>query len=113
MFSKNKNGCFDCDKCPRNNDPKLGRFCHLWWETQWTNASGETRIEKTCGLRQLPLYLTEVIKASNRPAAAVESMRNEMSRGLFAIAQATQEAGQSQSVIGDDMPHRAISYVTE
>jgi hypothetical protein len=37
---------------------------------------------------QLPLYLTEVIMASNRPAAAIESTRNEIADGLSRIATA-------------------------
>ena len=91
MFRKNKNGCFDCDKCPRNHDPAQGRFCVMWWETVQTNIqTGETKTLKSCGFTQLPIYLVEVIKASNRPAAAVESMRNDTYRGLMAIAQAAQ-----------------------
>lgn len=80
MFSsgKNKNGCFDCDNCPRTSDEKLSRFCVVWWEYSQINSSGEQRTVKECGFRSLPIFLTEVIKASNRPAAAVESIRNSL-----------------------------------
>ena len=79
MFSsgKNKNGCFDCDHCPRTSDEKLPRFCVMWWEYTQMNDKGDQRTIKECGFRSLPLFLTEVIKASNRPAAAIESMRDE------------------------------------
>ena len=73
-FSKN---AFNCQKCPGKGGDD---GCPVWWETIWEQASGETKIVKGCGFEQLPMYLTEVVKASNRPAAAVESMRNEMAK---------------------------------
>jgi hypothetical protein len=89
MFSKNKNGCFDCDRCPKNSDPAQGRHCVMWWETVHTNVqSGEIKTVRSCGFTQLPLYLVEVIKAANRPAAAIESTRNEIARGLAKVASA-------------------------
>lgn len=60
--------------------------CPLWWVTRWTNGSEEKEIAQ-CGLVQLPHYLTEVIKASNRPAAAIESTRNEIAVGLARVAE--------------------------
>lgn len=69
---------FQCKKCPENNGPD---GCPMWWETVWENAQGgETKLIKACGYTQLPLYLTEVIKASNRPAAATEGLRNQVAR---------------------------------
>ena len=47
--------------------------------------TGETRIERMCGWTAMPIFLTEVIKASNRPAAAVESTRNEIAAGLAEV----------------------------
>lgn len=72
-------GAFDCKNCPGNNDPSKGRACPGWWETTFESISDPQNVkyEKSCYLTQLPIYLTEVIRASNRPAAAVESMRNE------------------------------------
>lgn len=66
---------FNCKKCPECNDEK---GCPMWWETVWEKPDGEVKIIKACGYTQLPLYLIELIKASNRPAAAVESIRNEL-----------------------------------
>ena len=39
-------------------------------------ATGEDKLVKDCGYKLMPTMLVEVIKASNRPAAAVESLRN-------------------------------------
>lgn len=46
----------------------------------------ETKVQRDCLFRLLPVFLIEVIKASNRPAAAIESTRNELITGLGAIA---------------------------
>lgn len=50
----------------------------MWWEFL-AQPVGQTQseIKKMCGYQALPIFLTEVISASNRPAAAVESLRNE------------------------------------
>ncbi len=79
---------FDCARCPG----KAGDGgCPAFWSTVHENPqTGETKVINACGFEQLPLYLIEVIKASNRPAAAVESMRNEMVKGLGAIAHGVQ-----------------------
>lgn len=74
--------------CPETADTAQKRYCPWWWETVQTNALGEQRVLRSCGVTQLPTYLIEVIKASNRPAAAVESVRNELAVGLSRIAQA-------------------------
>lgn len=75
--------------CPENSDPQRGTYCPCWWETLHTNvATGEEKFVKSCAWGQLPLYLIEVIKASNRPAAAIESTRNEIAEGLTRVAQA-------------------------
>jgi len=79
---------FQCQQCPRNNDPERGRSCPAWWEWTAENpATGETRIVRQCGWQAMPIFLTEVIKASNRPAAAVESVRNELASGLGRVAE--------------------------
>lgn len=77
---------FQCTQCPQNNDPARGRSCPTWWE--WTAehlGTGESRIVKQCGWTAMPIFFTEVIKASNRPAAAVESTRNEIATGLAEV----------------------------
>ena len=79
---------FNCKRCPQSNDD---RGCPVWWETVWEAPSGETRTIRSCGFTQIPLYLTEVIKASNRPAAAVEGVRNETAEGFERIVAGLQE----------------------
>lgn len=71
---------FNCKKCPERNDEQ---GCPVWWEVVECNLqTQEERLVKACGFSLLPKYLTEVIKASNRPAAAVESCRNEIAQGF-------------------------------
>lgn len=83
----NHEAAFQCRQCPQNNDPTRGRSCPAWWEWASENtATGETRVERMCGWQGMPIFLTEVIKASNRPAAAIESTRNEIAGGLSRIA---------------------------
>lgn len=85
----NHTAAFQCAACPRNNDPKAGPSCPAWWEWASENVgTGEARIEKMCGLTAAPIFLTEVIKASNRPAAAIESTRNEIAQGFSKVVPA-------------------------
>ena len=82
-YSKN---ALNCARCPGKRGDG---GCPMWWESQFTNGAGDVRYVKSCGFEQLPQYLIEVIKASNRPAAAIESTRNEIAEGLARIAGAT------------------------
>lgn len=75
---------FECKKCPQRNDAE---GCPAWWEWVETNPiTGEERLRKDCGWRAMPAFLTEVIKASNRPAAAIESARDEIAKGFGRVA---------------------------
>lgn len=72
--------------CPRTSDPKADAFCPFWAEhgVVWTNTrSGEEQVEH-CGARMLVPGLIETIKASNRPAAAIERAGNDMA-GLAGV----------------------------
>ncbi len=71
-MAKYSKDAFNCHKCPEKG-------CPMWWTTIWSDGKNEKIIE-SCGYEQLPQYLTEVVKASNRPAAAVESLRNELKK---------------------------------
>ena len=66
---------FKCKKCPESNGVN---GCPMWWEYMQTNGLGQEKIEKSCGYQALPMFMIEVIKASNRPAEEIGSMRNEM-----------------------------------
>ena len=75
---------FKCKKCPQSNGEK---GCPMWWEFMALDiASGKEELKKMCGYAALPTFLTAVIEASNRPAAAIESTRNEIAKGLKKVA---------------------------
>lgn len=79
--TKNTNRCSDC---PGRNDEE---GCMWWWEWVETNTSnGQERLRKQCGKQAMQVFMVEVIKASNRPAAAVESTRNEIVKGFDRLA---------------------------
>lgn len=83
---------FKCHKCPEDNSAK---GCPMWWEISETEElTGQTRIRKACGYVLMPTYFQMMIRASNRPAAAENSTRNELSRkmgeGFDKIAQVLQ-----------------------
>jgi hypothetical protein len=76
----------NCRRCPQRNDE---HGCPWWWELMEANvATGEERLTKGCGKALLPRLMVEVIKASNRPAAAVESCRNEIAGGFAQVVAA-------------------------
>lgn len=77
--------------CPRNNDPEKGKYCPAWTEYMETNQSTqEERLQKECLFTAMPKFMIHTLQAANRPAAAVESMRNEMAEGLGRIGQAAE-----------------------
>jgi hypothetical protein len=86
----NYSRAWHCDKCPQTNNDD---GCPCWIEYMQSNPSGDERLKKECLFQALPIFLIEVIKASNRPAAAIESMRNETVIGLDAITQAVLLSG--------------------
>ena len=81
----NYRNAWNCKRCPGRNDAD---GCPAWVEyVQVQAGSGAERLTKECLFQALPVFLVEVIKASNRPAAAVESMRNDVVGGLGALLQ--------------------------
>ena len=70
-----------CDKCPQRFDPA---GCQWWIEPSWgiveTNGEETRLLSGCCGIPHLFRLQAYVIGASNRPAAAVESARNEIAR---------------------------------
>lgn len=78
-------------ECPRTNSPDAKRYCPAWNDgVVWENAETGSQKVVNCSFAMLMPGLIEVIKASNRPAAAIESTRNEISKGLHNIAKAMQ-----------------------
>jgi len=96
---QNYANAFNCKNCPGNNGPE---GCPLWWETVQTNVqTGEERLVKGCGLQQLPIWLIEVLKASNHAAASVQQSRNDIISGLNqAIAAAVKVKAGEKAVSG-------------
>jgi len=78
-----------CKKCPETNNEN---GCPAWTELMVTNIqSGEEKLEKDCLYRMLPMLLVEVIKASNRPAAEIGSLKNGMINAISELAESTQQ----------------------
>lgn len=76
---------FKCDKCPKSNDES---GCPAWQEIIMENPrTGDTSIEKGCLYVMMPKLLVQVIQAANRPAAAIESTRNELVQALGNMSQ--------------------------
>lgn len=79
-----KNG-FNCAKCPENNGEK-GCPCWIDGMAETNIQTGEERISRGCLFTFLPRWLTLVIQASNRPAAAFESARNEIVKAINTVS---------------------------
>lgn len=77
-----------CATCPQRND---GEGCPAWMELIENNPGGEQRLNKVCLLAYFPQLVVQLIKAANRPAAAVESCRNEIVQGFGVVAAAMRE----------------------
>lgn len=102
---------FHCSACPETNSPK---GCPAWVELVLTNPSGDTKIEKSCVLQQLPMLMVEVIKASNRPAAAIESVRENLNTvlqaGFSALNTSIQQA--VQDPVQNMMTYQTLKEIT-
>lgn len=66
---------WNCKKCPESSG-KNG--CPAWTEYAEKHGDGTERITKECLFQALPKFLLHTLAASNRPAAAMESLRNEL-----------------------------------
>lgn len=75
---------WECKNCPESNGAK---GCPAWWEYSGQDTvTSEIKIIKTCGLQGLLSSYAHVIAASNRPAASIDRMRQEVAAGLNEIA---------------------------
>lgn len=87
--AKPKRHPLTCGPCPHkfNEDG-----CPFWLRAELgvveTKPDGETRVFSGCQFYDglLVRWLSHVIAAANRPAAAVESMRNEVAEGFEKMA---------------------------
>lgn len=70
-------------KCPKTNDQNAKFFCPAWHDgIVWTNSQTNEEKIVNCSFEMMIPAMIEVIQASNRPAAAIESTRNEISKQL-------------------------------
>jgi len=79
-----------CEKCPHRHDDK---GCPCWIDQtagfMRTNIqTGQEDFITGCFYHVIPFLMIEVVKASNRPAAAIESTRNEIANGFTKVAEA-------------------------
>jgi len=79
--------------CPQTNDGSKKYFCPAWWETTWTNDTGEVHIAKGCAWTQLPDYLNQMVKntvgaakSSQEARDAALSYEGEMRNGMRTLA---------------------------
>lgn len=78
-----------CERCPHRFS-EVGCPCWVGPEAgllETNIATGEERMVTGCFYAVLPRLLIHVIRASNRPAAAMESLRNGVSRVAGLIAE--------------------------
>lgn len=75
-------------ECPRTSDQSQRHYCPAWHADGVVFTNQQTSQEKVlhCAFEALMPSLVEVIKASNRPAAAIESTRNELAQGFAKVA---------------------------
>ncbi len=66
-----------CEKCPHRFSE---RGCPCWVKgvVETNIQTGEVRSSEGCFYQMFPKWIVHVLQASNRPAAALESLRNEM-----------------------------------
>lgn len=100
----NYKNAFKCHKCPQSNTES---GCPNWWEfIQTDTTNGQEHIRKMCGYQALPLFLVDAIKASNRPAAEIGAMRDEMTGHLNHLVSGVQQVPQLLATAL--MQHQAI-----
>ena len=99
---------FTCKKCPQSNGEN---GCPMWWEFSATNVeTGQSALKKMCGYQALPTFLTEVIIASNRPAAEIGAMRCEAENQKDALVSAL--ARVTQTIQPAHIENRNLPYLT-
>src|SRR3954463_10152915 len=114
-------GAFDCVRCPGSNNPTAKRACPAWWETIWTNATGDTKIEKGCGWRQMPHLLNALAQSANGAAVSAQQMRDAaintmkltavkvLSETPYLISDASLRRPGRKPSSSDEIDHRDVS----
>lgn len=97
--------------CPRNNDPKKGKYCPVWKEYMETEVgTGKERLQKECGFSAMFKFLEASLAAANRPAAAIENNTNEIAKGFSAISTGLQNLQQLQHTRERKIEAKDITY---
>jgi hypothetical protein len=76
-----------CERCPHRYS-KAGCPCWITEKNGFLETNiqtGEERIVTGCFYEVMPKLMMHVVQAANRPAAAVESTRNEIAQGFQEI----------------------------
>jgi hypothetical protein len=114
-------GAFDCVRCPGSNNPTAKRACPAWWETVWTNATGDTKVEKGCGWVQMPNLFNALAQSANGAAVSAQQMRDAaintmkltavkvLSETPYLISDASVRRRGRNSTSDDQSDHRYVS----
>ena len=84
-----------CERCP-NRYEKRGCPCWITEKHGFMETNIETKEERLvtgCFYEVMPKLMIHVIAAANRPAAAFESLRNEMLLGFQGVAEVLRVGG--------------------
>jgi len=93
MF-KQKSGCFDCENCPRNNDPEKGRFCVAWVEYPEKNIqTDETRITKECWFPAMFKMMFDLVKSDHQMSEHQTKTTNAIIEGFSQIDETMRAQG--------------------
>lgn len=84
-MADNYSNAFNCANCPQNNTEN---GCPAWTELVMENPeTKEVRIDRACFFQNFQKLMIEVIKASNRPAAAIERNGNMLVNAFHETSQ--------------------------
>lgn len=81
----------NCGKCPHNP-------CPYWVDrdagmVETNIATGEERFIEGCFFQVMPKLMIHVIRASNRPAASMDKIANELVKGFTRLDHRVKELG--------------------
>ena len=102
----NFKNAWNCKECPRSHGPD---GCPAWMVLDHANfQTGEVKKSHSCLLPLLPQMNLEVIKASNRAAAVLESWRYAHIERLDALLNIAQMPGITPEMLRDFLEARTV-----
>lgn len=82
MF-KQRNGCFDCENCPKNNKPENGRFCVAWVEYPERNIqTDEVRWVRECWFPAMFKMMFDLVKSDHQNSEHQTKTTNAIVEGF-------------------------------